>query len=111
MYPKENTNKPIDIPITAIHFVKPDDHYPPIMDWISTMCGVLTLGVDLRREPCDIKFNSSLAGELIQIRSLGIMKGVRRLTSMAWILMYCMRQQPNDPQLHCVHFLACMPYR
>ena len=54
-YPTQSTSEPLRIPITAFHFVEPDDKWPPLTDWIGTLAGFLALGADLRREPVDIK--------------------------------------------------------
>ena len=57
---------PFHVPVDVFKLSKPDADWPPHIDFMQTLGGVLTLGLDLQREPIDIKFPSSLGGQAVR---------------------------------------------
>ena len=87
LYPSESTTSPMMVPIDAIHLAKPDADWPPHIDFMQTLAGVLSIGLDLQREPIDVKFPISLCGRPISTQGLQIKKGFKRIAVALLILM------------------------
>ena len=94
---------PFHVPVDVFKLSKPDADWPPHIDFMQTLGGVLTLGLDLQREPIDIKFPSSLGGQAVRPCSIIIKKGFKRLTTALLILKTSMMSfEPEDNDLDCV---------
>ena len=93
---------PLNVPVDAIQVTKPDADWPPHIDFMQTMAGILTMGLDLQREPIDVKFSNALAGRNITVQGLQIKKGFKRITAALYILKHCMTHDPDDPALDCM---------
>ena len=102
LYPSESTTSPMMVPIDAIHLAKPDADWPPHIDFMQTLAGVLSIGLDLQREPIDVKFPISLCGRPISTQGLQIKKGFKRISAALYVLMQCLEFDPEDPALDVV---------
>ena len=99
VYPSDSTKKAMDVPITSVMFTKLVENWPPVNDWCGVLSGMLSLGSDLRREPCDITFRLSKCGAPLELCGLQITKGFKRLSCMGYILVHAMKMAPDDAVL------------
>jgi hypothetical protein len=89
--------------VDAFKLCKPDSDWPPHIDFMQTLGGVLTIGLDLQREPIDIMFPSSLGGQAVKPCSINVKKGFKRLTAALFVLKTSLTSfEPEDAELDCV---------
>lgn len=97
--PSASLKSPMSVPFDAIKMQQPLANWPPHIDWMQTLGGVMTIGLDLQREPLDVVFPSGLCGRPVVVGSFAIKKGFKRISSALYVLMYAMQMDPEDDAL------------
>ena len=92
----------MQVPVDAIKLAQPLANWPPHIDWMQTLGGVLSIGLDLQREPLDVFFPPALAGRPLTSLGLSIKKGFKRLSAAMFVLMHAMKFDPEDSKLELV---------